>query len=194
MVTNWISIALLLLIATNDRPVNELPAGWYDGGSYPGHYVLGIDNETAKAGKRSAYIESKIGVKDGFGALMQVFPASQYLGRTIKLSGYIKTEDVSDCAALWLRIDGNKFNDEAIEPVTFKNTCENAMTGTNDWQEIELELYVPIRSKLINFGALMAGTGKIWCDDFKIELSSKQDTNMLDPNLQYEPKNLGFEQ
>ena len=193
MVTNWISFALLLLLATNDRPLNDLPAGWYDGGSSPGYYVLGIDDEMAKAGKRSAFIESKERVEDGFGALLTVFPASQYLGRTIKLSGYIKTENVSDCAALWLRIDGNKFNEERIEAINFKNTCENAMTGTNDWQEIEIELYVPIRSKLINFGALMAGTGKIWCDEFKIELSSKQDTNMLDPELQHEPKNLGFE-
>lgn len=194
MINCWTTIVLLLFVLNKEKPTQELPSRWYSAGSHSENYAMGIDKKTFRTGTRSAFIESIVGETEGFGTLMQVCPANQYLGRKVRFNGYIKTENVSDCAAIWLRIVGEAVHSEGIEMVEFKNTCDATMTGTNDWEKIEIVLYVPIRSQLLNFGALLAGSGKIWFDDFQIEIDSEQGNKSISPHLANNPQNLGFEE
>jgi erythromycin esterase-like protein len=106
-----------------------------------------------------------------FGTANGVFPVEPALGKTIRFSGYIKTENVSGYAGFWWRADAGK------EVLAFANLKDAAPKGTTDWQRYELELPVPANTTAINFGALMAGSGTAWFDDLQVEIDGKPYTS-----------------
>src|SRR5262245_64062888 len=81
----------------------ELPKGW--GGS-PGDYEVKADRKVFHGGKASGTIRS-VADDPQFGTLVQAFKADDYRGKRLRLTGYIKAENLSDWAGLWMRIDGD---------------------------------------------------------------------------------------
>ncbi|MEM6396902.1 MAG: S41 family peptidase [Bacteroidota bacterium] len=136
---------------------DEIAAGWTSFGQ-GGLYELTVSEE-AHSGSYALNITHKSG-DEGFHAWAMEF-APDFEGKKIKLTGYMRTEDVSDgFAGLWLRIDPN---------VGFDNMEGQQIMGTNDWQqfEVELDYNVKVAEKVV-FGGLVVGKGKAWFDDFEI--------------------------
>ncbi|MCE2594782.1 hypothetical protein K6Y31_08125 [Motilimonas cestriensis] len=88
-------------------------------------------------------------------------------GNRITLSGKIKTQDVSEHAGLWLRLDGSTGNLE------FDNMIQKPIKGSQEWQEISVTLPLNNRTKSIYFGGLVIGTGKAWFDDLKLSIDDE---------------------
>src|SRR5690606_35446831 len=61
-----------------------------------------------KSGGVSAYLESKDSEIKGFGTLMQTCSAENYLGKRVKMTAYIKTQNVVNKAGMWLRVDSKE--------------------------------------------------------------------------------------
>lgn len=142
--------------------------GWSDFEN-PG-YEKGLDTLIAFSGNNSGYIESKKDAKT-FGALSYYIPAG-FIGDKIKLTGYMKTENVSSdgYAGLWLRVDPK---------VAFYNMADRQIKGTNDWQKYEFELnYSSGNAEAIVIGGLLTGRGKIWIDDLKVTIDGKELQNV----------------
>ncbi|MCU1233895.1 MAG: erythromycin esterase family protein [Candidatus Solibacter sp.] len=99
----------------------------------------------------------------GFGTAIGTFPVAPVRGKTIKFSGYIKTDKVSGYAGLWWRAD-------AGETHVLENMQNYGIKGTTDWKRYEFDLKVPANTTNINFGVLMAGDGTAWFDDLKVEI------------------------
>ena len=107
---------------------NGFPAKWQNFGSAT--YTIYVDSTNTKSGVYSAVIESTE-AETSFGALSIILP-NNYKGNYIRLRGSIKTKDVTDgYAGLWMRIDPR---------VAFDNMYDRGVTGTNDWQELEITL------------------------------------------------------
>lgn len=125
------------------------------------------DFNEKQQGKASAVIESE--GTEGFRAIMYTLP-NNYAGRKITLSGYIKTENVTDgFAGLWMRIDPD---------VAFNNMQNVGLKGTNDWKKYEVTLNMsPENTQQIVIGALLSGKGKIWVDDLKVSIDGKDIEN-----------------
>ncbi|WP_288461574.1 S41 family peptidase [uncultured Chryseobacterium sp.] len=125
------------------------------------------DFNEKQQGKASAVIESE--GTEGFRALMYTLP-NNYAGKKITLSGYIKTENVTDgFAGLWMRIDPE---------VAFNNMQNVGLKGTNDWKKYEVTLNMsPENTQQIVIGALLSGKGKIWVDDLKVSIDGKDIEN-----------------
>jgi len=88
-----------------------------------------------------------------------------FAGQKIKLTGYLKTEDVKGGAGLWFRIDG------VNGPIEFENMMKRAVSGTTDWTEYTIELnYDGKNAQSIVAGAQMMGTGKLWLDNVHISI------------------------
>lgn len=145
-----------------EKVANRLPIGWNQSGNQG--YTCSIDSTIKKRGKYSASIEFG-GTSPEFKALSYTIPAS-YEGQTITLSGYIKTENVTDgFAGLWMRIDPS---------VAFDNMNDRGIKGTNDWQKLQLTLRLdPAKTRQIVFGGILVGKGKIWLDDLNISIDGK---------------------
>jgi hypothetical protein len=120
---------------------------------------------------------------------MQASSAQQYLGKRVRLTGYLKSKDVKSWAGLWLRVDqaGSK------KPLAFDNMSNRAVKGTTDWKKYEIVLDVPAQASNIAYGALLHATGQIWFDNLSFEVV---DTSVPTTDLRQmpvTPTNLNFE-
>jgi C-terminal processing protease CtpA/Prc len=145
------------------------PSDWNNFGSP--NYILALDSTNIKSGKYSASIEFKEGSPD-FKAWAFTIP-DNYAGKKITLSGYIKTENVTDgYAGLWMRIDPS---------IAFENMNKNGIKGTTDWTKYEITLEMnPEKTKQIVIGGLLVGKGKMWFDNLCISIDG-QDIKDLKP-------------
>jgi len=160
----WISLSLNAQIDSNfsfEKLKGETAEGWSTFGD--GNHEIRFDRNEAQNGEVSGLIENK-GPNNGFKALSYKIPAD-FGGKKIKLTGYLKTQDVRDgFAGLWLRVDPN---------VAFDNMQSKQITGTNDWTKYEIELDYDPRATQILFGGLLVGKGAIWIDNFELTIDGK---------------------
>ncbi len=105
---------------------------------------------------------------DGFGTITGGMDPGSFLGKRVRMSGWIKTENVTGWAGLWMRVDGQNEG----EVLAFDNMYANnrSITGTTDWKKYDVVLDVPKEASNINFGALLTGNGKIWFDEVTFEV------------------------
>ena len=194
----------LLLVSGNTGNVHaDFPAGWGGGGS--GDYELSVDTTVKHGGKASGSIKSTTTEPTWYGAFTQAFKPDDYRGKRLRMTAYVKSKDVANSAALWMRI-------EAIDGMgnyclSLDHMGDRPIKGTNDWKEYEVVLDVPNQaSAQIFFGVMLAGKGQVWVDDFKFEAVDKavkttgrgrepvKSKHELSKGLPKEPKNLDFEQ
>lgn len=179
--------SVILILITSTLLSFDLPAGWFKAGSNPKSYDMGIDKFSGQDGNNAATIKSIDKKIDGFGTLMQNFKPDKYLGKKIRMSGFMKTKDVISWASFWLRVD----QADSKNSLSFDNMNDRSIKGTTSWKKYEIVLAVPDKASNIAIGALLDGTGQIWFDEINFDVvdnsvpSTGQDTA--------EPKNLNFD-
>jgi len=143
----------------------ELPTYWTTFGENSA--TITADSQIKQEGKTSVLFNST--ENSGFKALMYKLPEN-YTGKKITLSGYIKTENISDgFAGLWMRIDPD---------VAFDNMKKVGLQGTNDWKKYEVTLNMsPENTDKIVLGALLVGKGKMWVDNLTVSIDGKDIKN-----------------
>lgn len=139
-----------------EKVENKLPTDWKIFGE--GQATISVDNTEKQSGNSSAIIESPD--TTGFKALAFTLP-SNYEGEKITLTGYIKTENITEgFAGLWMRIDPE---------IAFNNMQEKKLQGTNPWKKYEITLNLdPAKTQKIVIGALLTGKGKMWVDNLQV--------------------------
>lgn len=145
---------------------NGHPKGWENFGNETYHKAL--DSTIVKNGKYSVSLAYTDG-NPGFKAWAFTLP-DNYKGKSITLSGFIKTENVSEGhAGLWMRIDPS---------LGFDNMNNRGIVGTTDWTKYEITLPMsPDKTDKIVVGGLLVGKGKMWLDDFKVTIDGKEIQN-----------------
>ena len=173
---------------------NELPKNWFKSGSKSESYKVATDSIIFQSGKKSVSIASLDSSIEGFETIMQYCSARNFLGTRIKMTGYIKSENVADWAGMWLRIDSKTQG----ESLGFDNMQDRPIIGNSDWTKCEIVMDVPAESITLNFGALISGTGKIWFDNVTFEIldnaSPKVSEELNSLPLPEKPQNLDFEE
>ena len=102
---------------------------------------MGIEKGAGQNGKNAATIKSIDKKIDGFGTLMRQCVPDKYLGKRIKMTAFVKTENVKNWAGLWLRVDQAGSN----QPLSFDNMSDRPIKGSTNWTEYEIILDVPIQ-------------------------------------------------
>jgi len=159
----------------------KMPDGWMNSGGTPTRYAMGKDNSTSYDGKYSATIKSIVDKIDGFGTFGQFCDPDKYLGKRIRMTGYMKTKNVNDWAGFWLRVDADS------DVVSFDNMHDGkknkSVKGTTNWTKYEIVLDVPSNATLLVYGALLAGSGQIWFDNLSFEIvdNTVETTGYLTP-------------
>ena len=184
---------LLLLIASGLNAQSPLqtkraPDGWHLAGSNPTNYRAGVDRSDVHDGLPSAYLASLADGK-GFGTLMQSIDATNYAGRRVRLRGWVKSQDVSDWAGLWMRVDKDH------KTLAFDNMQNRAIKGVQPWNIYDIVLDVPADATSLNFGILLTGSGEVWLNDLTLEIIGTDTPTTgatLHSTLPQNPINLGF--
>ena len=181
-------IAALILLCSYD-----VPTGWFSAGSKPKSYEMGTDKGAGQNGLNAATIKSIDKQITGFGTLMQQSMPGLYLGKRVRMTGFVKSTNVTGWAGLWLRVD----QAGSTQSLSFDNMHDRAIKGTTVWTKYEIVLDVPSNASMLAYGALLDGTGQIWFDNIQFEVvdntvpvtgSSSKASSIVDG-----PTNLDFE-
>jgi hypothetical protein len=187
------ALFLSLSVATPVCAAAELgaPPGWEIRGDDRDKFETGVDPQMTHNGKPSAFIISKAEKIQGLASLKQKIAATNYIGKRLRLSGWLKTENVVDASGLWMRVDNAER--KALE---LDNMEKRPVKGTTDWKQYSVVLDVPRGAETIHFGFILSQTGKLWVSDLHLEPVSKDtpSTNMLSDSRKPpdEPVNLDF--
>jgi hypothetical protein len=160
------SFRLLLLAGLVVLSSFDIPAGWFIAGSKPKSYQMGIDKGAGQGGTNAATIKSIDKDSDGFGTLMQQSLPGVYLGKRVRMTGFMKSTDVTAWAGLWLRVD----QANSAQHLSFDNMNDRPVKGTTAWTKYEIVLDVPVNASKLAYGALLHGSGQIWFDDLQFEV------------------------
>lgn len=153
-----------------EQKKNGYPAEWKSFGSQ--EYKIYLDSTISESGKFSAVIENTDSIKK-FRALAIELP-DNYKGQIIQLSGFIKTENVTEgYAGLWMRIDPK---------VAFDNMYKTGIKGSTDWKKYTITLRLdPEITDKITIGGLLVGKGKMWLDNLQVSIDGH---DLDDKNIQ----------
>jgi hypothetical protein len=131
--------------------------------------AVSLDHNVVHGGKSSACVERKADTPNAFSGISLVIPVD-FEGSRIELRGFLRTADVSDFVALWMREDGENPQAGGIEFATLQG---QHIGGTADWKQYSISLPVNPQARRLNFGFLLHGTGKGWVDDLELLVDGK---------------------
>jgi hypothetical protein len=129
-------------------------------------YSSVLDHSEKYSGDVSFSISNADSTVKGFQTFSQVIPITVNNLKKIAISVYIKTKDVKGEVATWCQLW-----DKNDKQVGFQNLSmqEGSVSGTREWKKYRLNLTVDQDIKKLFFGSYLAGTGKVWFDDFEVE-------------------------
>jgi hypothetical protein len=168
--SNKIFIIITMFVFTTGYSCSQVEnkgdmGGWFKAGSKPDSYEIGLAMKQHE-GKAVYYIKSTEKHIEGFGTIMTGIKPDEYFGKRVKLSGWIRTEDVANHVGMWMRVDGSTPN----EMLAFDNMYDRPIKGTTDWQKYEIVLDVDVSAAGIAYGVLINGTGTAWLSDLAFEV------------------------
>jgi len=154
-----IAVTSVLALAAAPEP---LPAPWQLAGENPQKFTAGVDQ--ADGVKGAKFLSNKSDDGKAWASLTQAISAQNYVGQRVRFRARIRTQDVSNWAGLWMRVDG--VNRPGL---SFYNSQDKPIKGTTDWQERSVVLDVPQDARAVMFGVIGAGKGTVWIDQLAFE-------------------------
>lgn len=177
-------------VERNLRYTSQAPEGWSITGDDPFSYKIGVDKTISVSGGSSAFIES-IRKTSSFAGLLQTAKVGSFQGKRIRMSGWVRSEDVKGWAGLWFRVDA-----PTRKAIGFDNMVDRPIKGTNDWAEYHIVLDIAEHAYKIAYGIVLIGEGKIWIDKIRFEDVGTQ-TPITDQRIEFRlpesPSNLDFD-
>ena len=158
------AIALAAVLAMTATAKEGTPAGWIISGSHPMFYEMGVAPNGGQNRGPAGYLKSWEPVS-GFGTMMQQIAADDYLGKRVRFSAAMRTENVAGWSGVWMRTDTPERTG-----ATFDNMQDRPVKGTTGWNRHAIVLDVPTTATNISFGVLVSGEGAAWLDDAKFEV------------------------
>ncbi|MGD0387803.1 MAG: sigma-70 family RNA polymerase sigma factor [Tepidisphaeraceae bacterium] len=92
-------------------------------------------------------------------------PLDKLRGKRIRISGWIKTNNVREYAGLEMYAYSTGGEIVAFDQMM----CSRPIHGTTDWQKYEIVRDIPQDATKIFLGAILFCSGEIWTDDFQVE-------------------------
>ncbi|HEX8656490.1 MAG TPA: S41 family peptidase [Hymenobacter sp.] len=152
-----------------ERVDNEthMPVGWR---ALAGNgYQVTADSIVRHEGRYALRIQAEKPTWDGssFGVATLRIPVG-FQGKTVKVTGYLKTENVlNGFAGLWLRVDGED------KMLAFDNMKQQNVHGTTDWQLYTIALPLGDEAQNIVLGGVLPGSGTMWLDELTLTVDDK---------------------
>jgi C-terminal processing protease CtpA/Prc len=128
--------------------------------------AISLDKQIVHGGQASARIDRTPSTPGDFSTIMKAV-AVDFSGDQIQIRGWLRTEDITGWVGLWMREDGETGGLE------FNNMQARQIKGTTDWTEYSFVLPLNRGARSLYFGALAAGTGKLWVDDLQLLVDGK---------------------
>jgi hypothetical protein len=142
----------------------RIPKGWCVGGDAPDKYEMGLDPTVTYENRPCVTIKAGPDPTE-FAALYQSFNAEAYRGKRLRFSAAVRSVDVENRAALFMRIGG-----AGDKMLAFDNMLNRQITGTNEWAHPAIVLDAAEEAENIVFGILLALEGQVWMADVHLDV------------------------
>jgi RNA polymerase sigma factor (sigma-70 family) len=144
-----------------------------------GEYLNEVDPNTLRTPNSApaGHIKSLIQIpKDGHyidlasirGARIFVAPIDKIRGKRIRVTGWIKTADLTELAGLQMAAYGP----DGKVLVVDNAECTRPIHGDTDWRQYQMVQDIPQEATQIVVGAVLFCSGEIWLDDFQVQVVS----------------------
>jgi hypothetical protein len=144
-------------------------AGWHKYSQRFSAYESGVDKDVKHGGEASGYLKAEqANLEHVPGELGQKIRADEYRGQRVRLTAYIKTKDVEGGVGIGM---GSLLPDGSRGP--YDDMTTRLITGTNDWQQVQVVVDVPEEATTILMGVVMYGPGQMWADDLQLDVVGK---------------------
>jgi len=165
--------ALVLVGATHESWAREIataitravPGGWRKTCRFDSVYEVGVDRTQPHRQPASAYMKAITAKTESFCTMTQVCSAEAYRGKRVRFSSWVKTEQASRGAGLYLRI-----NHGDIHGLQFDDMRDRLIGGTTGWTLCTIVLDVPVEADTLHYGFTVTGGGRVWFNDPRIEI------------------------
>ena len=137
------------------------PMGWP-----PGAGTVIADDQVVHRGRCSARIERTRSSTGTFTTLSISIPLD-FRAREIEWRGFLKTENVSGAAALWMS------ESSPTASLQFASLEGQHIDGTRDWTQYSIRIPIASGGTLVSFGVLLTGTGRMWADDLEVVIDGE---------------------
>ena len=154
--------SLTKILGFENEHSGDTPGGWF--ANPPG--TIFNDDKIIHSGHWSVRIDRNAQSSGEFSVIGRPI-TWEFTGKNIEMRGFLRTEDVTGYAGLWMR------QDNGPEMLLLENMQSQELKGTHDWAEYKITLPIQAETKSLVFGFLMAGTGKAWADDLQILVDGK---------------------
>lgn len=177
-VHSWCSIFLFLLFAANASAENLVAnPGFEDlAGDKPSRWdqfvqpMPGADAKLSDTAHSGAYA-----VQLHIPTLYEKEPVNNWSqnimgdfgGKTLRVSGFIRVEDAKE-ATIWLQLWRKKPWGVLGAAST---SIEMPVYGTQDWQEVSMDVPVPDGADFVTLRCVLMGSGTAWFDDLSVALA-----------------------
>lgn len=153
--------------------VGRPPPGWH-GSISPSSgdvasaadFASSVDDENPRDGRASVRLESNSPTRDQqqFGTVTGTIEAAPLRGRRIRLTGAVRADvPAATHVGLWLRVDRSD-----RRPGFFDNMSGRSIRSTS-WADYSIEGDVAPDAQRLVFGLLLAGPGRAWLDNVRLE-------------------------
>ena len=148
--------------------------GWWKGTSKGAKHRIGADAMTTHEGKQSAFVRSEDADEDEWGMIAQNARIGELAGQQVKVSAWLKGDNILGEMRLWLRIEGEVQETPDSKPkahnvLCYEDTRTQSLPGTTDWRLHEMILDAPPDSKTLHFGVQLYGSGQVWVSGIQIK-------------------------
>lgn len=148
----------------NDVPVQD-DSIWHAWSFSSPHYSTSMDAMMMRNGHPTRLLQStRAGAGEWYAWDHNDRHPEQYLGKRLKMTAWIKTENVTGPSGLSMRFVGPNFQN------VIPDAAQRNIRGTNDWKMYEVTADVPPETQDLCSGFRLGGKGKMWVDEVKYEI------------------------
>lgn len=165
LITVLFLVAAVAKLSAQEKGSYKSLLDWSYWQSEPAKYEMTVQSNSELNNQNVFSIKSVQSKIYKFGTLMNTIKSDDYKGKTVKMTGYVKSEKVKDWAGLWMRVDYY-----GTDVLAFDNMQNRGIKRTKDWTKYEVVLFVPQEATSISYGILLSGIGQIWFKDVKLEI------------------------
>jgi len=176
-----VAVVLILTLFVTNAALAQFAGTWGKWGKSVEDYEVGGDPTVARGTAGGGFIQSIVPEPRDFGTLSNSVKPGPFIGKRVRLSGFIKSENVRQWVGFWMRVDGPNGHS-----VSFDNMEYRPIVGTADWKKYDVVLDVPTGSVNIALGVLLVGKGKAWIDGVIFDtVSTDVPVTTIDPFADY---------
>jgi hypothetical protein len=160
--------------------------GWFVLGMKRDDHAVTVDRTQGHSTSSSALIRARDSSVTSPTLVTQHFLAHEYHGKRVRLSAWLKCEDVTRSARLWMLLEDN------TRMLLF--TTAPSVTGTTDWTRCEIVYDIDNDVTLISIGFELEGAGAAWLADVAVDVVGTEVRTTGSRSLPSQPKNLSFDE